>query len=460
MTAFVNAGGTDDGVVGSSAANNKNGVVGHNDDTTARNAAIPEGNGVFGTTLVPDAAGIFGLHNSGGVGVAGFGHPAGIGVVGISAPANAKGGDGVLGASNSEHRNGIVGRNDSTTPRAAVDAGGNGVFGFTQVPDGAGVFGAHASAGVGVSGLGLIGVAGGSVDGVGVMGVSAPPGAKGGDGVQGITNSEQRNGVFGRNDSTTAHGQRLQPIGNGVSGYSQVPDGSGVRGAHGADGHGVIGTGGFGMTGIGTIMGVWGIAQDTGWAGYFSGPVRVEGNCQFASTAVFSDKVSLARDLEVDGNVAVGGNVAVAGNIAITGDVQLANRDVAEHFEVEPDASCEPGTVMVLGRSGTLVPCTRRYDRRAVGVISGAGTLRPAITLGETHGATPTVRIALVGTTYCRVEADPAPIEIGDMITTSDTAGHGMKADDAARSFGAIIGKALAPLDSGRALIPILLALQ
>jgi hypothetical protein len=296
-------------------------------------------------------------------------------------------------------------------------------------------------------------VAGGSVDGVGVMGVSAPPGAKGGDGVQGITNSEQRNGVFGRNDSTTARGNQ-QPAGNGVFGYSQVPDGSGVRGTHGADGHGVFGTGGFGMTGIGTIMGVWGIGQDTGWAGYFSGPVRFDGNCQFAGTAVFSDKVSLARDLEV------GGNVAVAGNIAITGDVQLANRDVAERFEVEPDASCEPGTVMVLGRSGTLVPCTRRYDRRAVGVISGAGTLRPAITLGESHGATPTVRIALVGTTYCRVDAESAPIEIGDMITTSDTTGHGMKADDAARSFGAIIGKALAPLDSGRALIPILLALQ
>src|SRR5262249_6059647 len=143
MTAFSNPGGTDDGVIGSTATNGTNRVVGRNDDRAAKNVAIPEGNGVFGTTLVPDGAGVFGLHETGGVGVAGFGHPAGIGVVGASVPPGAKGGDGVLGISNSEHRNGIVGRNDSTAARAAVDAGGNGVFGFTQVPHGAGVVRAH-----------------------------------------------------------------------------------------------------------------------------------------------------------------------------------------------------------------------------------------------------------------------------------------------------------------------------
>jgi hypothetical protein len=95
-----------------------------------------------------------------------------------------------------------------------------------------------------------------------------------------------------------------------------------------------------------------------------------------------------------------------------------------------------------------------------VGVISGAGTLRPAITLGEDGGTGPTVKIALVGTACCRIDADIAPIDVGDLITTSDTPGHGMRADDPAKSFGAIIGKALAPLEKGRALIPILLALQ
>ena len=68
--------------------------------------------------------------------------------------------------------------------------------------------------------------------------------------------------------------------------------------------------------------------------------------------------------------------------------------------------------------------------------------------------------IALVGTAYCRVDADLAPIEIGDLITTSDTIGHGMKASAPASSFGAFVGKALAPLPAGRGVVPILLALQ
>jgi hypothetical protein len=436
MATFTNAGGTNDGIVGTTSSADSNGVEGLNDDTAPRNAAVPEGNGVFGKTLVPDGAGVFGLHNNNGAGVAGFGHPAGIGVVGISAPENGKGGDGVFGFTNSEHRNGMVGRNDSTTPKASLEPGGNGVLGFTQVPDGAGVFGVHAATGIGVAGLGLMGVWGGSFNGVGVMGVSTPPGGTGaGDGVQGITNSPQRNGVYGRNESTGTRGNP-DPTGNGVLGFSNVSDGSGVLGAHGGGGHGLTGTGGFGVTGMGTVMGVWGIAKGTAWAGYFSGPIRVEGKSQFAT------------------------DVAVDGTVTVKGDVVLANADIAERFQVEATASCPPGTVMVIGERGALQPCQRRYDKRAVGVVAGAGTLRSAITLGACADASSTTSIALVGTTYCCVDADIAPIDVGDLVTTSDTVGYGMKADDATRSFGAIVGKALAALRGGRGVIPILLALQ
>jgi hypothetical protein len=441
MATFTNVGDNDDGIVGTTASHDSNGVEGRNDDVTARNAAVPEGNGVFGVTRVPDGAGVFGLHEDNGVGVAGFGHPAGIGVVGISAPEGAKGGDGVLGVTNSEHRNGMVGRNDSSTARLSAEPGGNGIFGFTQVPDGAGVFGAHASTGIGVAGLGLIGVSGGSFNGVGVIGVSAPPGGVGaGDGVQGITNSPQRNGIYGRNEASGAHGTG-GPVGNGVLGFSNVQDGAGVLGAHGGGGHGLHGTGGFGVTGVGTEIGVWGIGEGTGWAGYFSGAIHVTDTCSMV-------------------NAEVSGNLSVSGNVTVTGDIQLADRDIAERFAVERPAACLPGTVMVIGESGALAPCHRAYDKRAVGVVSGAGTLRTAITLGATASPLASASIALVGTAYCRVDADVAPIEIGDLVTTSDTVGHGMKAVDTARSFGAIIGKALAPLSGGRGVVPILLTLQ
>ena len=51
-------------------------------------------------------------------------------------------------------------------------------------------------------------------------------------------------------------------------------------------------------------------------------------------------------------------------------------------------------------------------------------------------------------------------VALGDLLTTSDTAGHAMKAVDPRRAFGAILGKALQPLSEGRGLIPVLVALQ
>jgi len=502
MATFKNAGGSHDGVVGTTTSHNHNGVAGTNSDPNPHSSSKHLGNGVFGQTRVPDGAGVLGLHESGGVGVAGFGHPAGIGVVGISAPPDAKGGDGVLGLTNSEHRNGMVGRNDSTTARASADAGGNGVFGFTQVPDGAGVFGAHATTGIGVGGLGLIGLWGGSVNGVGVMGISAPPGAKGGDGVQGITNSELRNGVYGVNLSTASRAPKasagnihdvvgvnkvfafsgrdgvnvfnVDPVatqsgnqradnhdtaGNGVLGFTNVPEGSGVLGVHGRGGHGLFGTGGFGVTGKGTSAGVWGIATDGGWAGLFNGPIGVEGSSHLHDVTI-SGRLELTGGLSLGGDLDVQGQARIAGDLEVNGDIRLPDKDIAERFVIADGSVCPPGTVMVIAEGGSLAPCSRRYDKRAIGVVAGAGTLRTAITLGASADATPSVNIALVGTAFCRVDADVRPIGVGDLITTSDTAGHGMKAVDPASSFGAVIGKALAPLESGRGLIPIILALQ
>ena len=66
----------------------------------------------------------------------------------------------------------------------------------------------------------------------------------------------------------------------------------------------------------------------------------------------------------------------------------------------------------------------------------------------------------MIGKVFCKVDADAAPVDIGDLLTTSNTPGHAMKATDRERAFGAVIGKALAPLVSGRGLIPVLVALN
>jgi hypothetical protein len=46
------------------------------------------------------------------------------------------------------------------------------------------------------------------------------------------------------------------------------------------------------------------------------------------------------------------------------------------------------------------------------------------------------------------------------LITTSDTPGHGMKVNDHAQARGAIIGKAMTSLESGKGLVLVLVSLQ
>lgn len=61
---------------------------------------------------------------------------------------------------------------------------------------------------------------------------------------------------------------------------------------------------------------------------------------------------------------------------------------------------------------------------------------------------------------YCKVDARYAPIEVGDLLTTSPPTGHAMKVGDPLKAFGSVLCKALRPLETGQGLIPILIALQ
>jgi hypothetical protein len=148
------------------------------------------------------------------------------------------------------------------------------------------------------------------------------------------------------------------------------------------------------------------------------------------------------------------------GIVMVTGDIQLQNADCAEDFEVSATEPVEAGTVMALNDIGQLEQGKRPYDKRVAGVVSGAGDLKPGLVLGRQPGHTDRVPLALMGRVHCKVDANYESIEVGDLLTTSATPGHAMKASDPARSFGAVIGKALRPLKTGTDLIPILVALQ
>jgi hypothetical protein len=169
--------------------------------------------------------------------------------------------------------------------------------------------------------------------------------------------------------------------------------------------------------------------------------------------------------IESAGSVKVTEKVTAAagrfeGNVEITGDLLLENMDCAEDFDIAGATLVDPGTVMILKDDATLEPSTTAYDRRVAGVISGAGDCKAGIVLGRLQSTRLRQPVALLGKTFCKVDAQAGAIEVGDLLTTSSTPGHAMKADDPLRAFGAVIGKALRRHDAGQGMIPILIALR
>ena len=165
------------------------------------------------------------------------------------------------------------------------------------------------------------------------------------------------------------------------------------------------------------------------------------------------------------GNVGIGivdpsEKLHVKGNVRVTGDILLGNADCAEDFTVKDMDVVDPGLVMVLNDDETIHPSTTPYDKRVVGVVSGAGNYQPAIILDRKEDSVNRVPIAIMGKVLCKVDSSFGQIERGDLLTSSPRFGHAMKAVDPARAFGSVIGKALASASQGCSMIPILVSLQ
>jgi hypothetical protein len=275
-----------------------------------------------------------------------------------------------------------------------------------------------------------VGVLGHSTHQAGVLGESA-----GFNGVLGITTADGHSGVAGVCDTSN---------GNGVYGRSAKSDG--VIGITMGDGKAGV----AGVCDTGNGNGVYGRSKTAnGVVGYSSSDVHagVAGvNDNSAGIGIYGKGGRLAGFFE--------------GDVEVTGDIRLANADCAEDFNISEVALVEPGTVMVLGAEEVLLPSYRAYDKCVAGVISGAGDYKPGIVLDKQVSQQRRLPVALLGKVFCKVDAQYGAIEVGDLLTTSPTPGHAMKANDPMKAFGSVIGKALRPLVSGEGLIPILIALQ
>jgi hypothetical protein len=253
--------------------------------------------------------------------------------------------------------------------------------------------------------------------------------------------------------------------------------GAGVYGESRGEGPGVIGVnrgGGAGVVGVNKVKldsGPDGPGGPGGLGGFFEseqkeGIVAVTKSLTNAAIAGFQNNPNgtgaaiYGEHIKgVDGADGTAG--FFRGNVIVTGDISFPGADCAEHFTIKEEVLADPGMVMALSETSELVPCIEPYDKKVVGVIAGAGSFRPGIIMDK-HEQSNVCRqpIALVGKVFCKVDASYGSIEVGDLLTSSATYGHAMKSSDPTRSFGSVIGKAMAPLGDGLGLIPILISLQ
>jgi hypothetical protein len=200
-------------------------------------------------------------------------------------------------------------------------------------------------------------------------------------------------------------------------------------------------------------------AQGATFAGVFKGALVVSKGPDPTDQTIAKSDINGSLVLN-DGNLFLNaGNIFSPKGTISCFDVNIVNADCAEEFELAGAETPAPGTVMCLAAEGRVRPSQLPYDRSVADVISGAGDFKPGILLDRQPGQKGRVPLALVGKVFCKVNADYASIEIGDLLTTSATPGSAMKAVDPEKAFGSVIGKALRPLAEGEGLIPILIAL-
>ncbi len=143
--------------------------------------------------------------------------------------------------------------------------------------------------------------------------------------------------------------------------------------------------------------------------------------------------------------------------------LEITGADVAERFPVNDTNT--PGMVVMIdeNNAGQLCLAKGAYNKRVAGVISGAGDLPVGAVLGNLPGTNKDEAppIALSGRVWVHCDTTANAITPGDLLTTADRPGHAMKAADASRSHGAVIGKAMTALEQGSTgLVLVLVNLQ
>lgn len=351
------------------------------------------------------------------------------------------------------------------------DTVSDGNFSFSASAGTAIAASANASSGSGVSGtnsaaagVGVLGVAtsgSGAATGVrGTTGAASGFGVDGyhthasgtGTGVRGTTSSTAGAGVLGQATSTSGtaigvDGASASNLGAGVRGTSSAPNGIGVRAeassvtgspigllasAQSADATGIlIQSNGYGMSVSAGLTGLQVVSTGSG-----------------QDFAVFQTTSNKAR---IDGN----------GRGYFNGGTATSGADFAESVQTSmPRSRYEPGDVMVIDTKATrcFTVSTSPNSKLVAGVYATKpGILaRPGDVANDPAWADTEVPMAIVGIVPCKVCDENGPVEAGDLLVTSSTRGHAMKAGPNPVA-GTVVGKALADLEGKCGKIEVLL---
>jgi hypothetical protein len=322
----------------------------------------------------------------------------------------------------------------------AISSGGTAVYGTATATSGSPYGGAFSSAGA--SGRGVYGAASGSTA-IGVQGVAS------------ATSGVNYGGYF----------ESMSTGGRAVVGEAEAASGATY--------------GGYFTSASATGYGLYANnSTASGIAAYFGDRVRIDNNTELYDGSA-DTQANIILDVDEGGEAPAikllrGGVTVLELDADHNGDARVITEELeitggsalAEHFDVAPAADLAaplPGMVVSIhpDHDGQLAVSSAPYDPLVAGVVSGAGGIETGLVMGQ-HGsiADGDYPIALVGRVYVLVDAAYGPVRRGDLLTTSATPGHAMRASDRARAPGAVLGKAMTALESGRGLVLVLVGLQ
>jgi hypothetical protein len=238
-------------------------------------------------------------------------------------------------------------------------------------------------------------------------------------------------------------------------------------------------TEGIGLHGAGRVYGLYGTntgaAQGSGYGGYFESTTGIgvygQSTAQSSGNNLYAPGVSGYSQHGVGIYAQSGIGVAgyLDGDLIVTGSKFGYVVDLARNDGDDPLAQGD--LVVVTGVTDPVVgeipvPLVRKADTEASTAV--IGVVDAAYRLAE-HGLVRTAEGAINPGDYLtvvtlgafatlRADATYGAIQPGDLLVSSPTPGHAMRAGDP--QVGTVVGKALGALDAGTGSIPVLVTLQ